>query len=91
MTSMLWNICIGQLGLAASLCSLPAPANLLISWTRETGKSPWFLCNTWKHQCYPYSSCTESKTQQLLGGKLTLPQPKPGRLVKLLQLLILST
>jgi len=29
-TSMLWNIYVGQLGLAAWLCSLPAPAHLLI-------------------------------------------------------------
>jgi len=33
MTSMVWNISIGQLGLAAWLCSLPAPAHLLISRT----------------------------------------------------------
>jgi len=31
MTSMVWNISIGQRGLAAWLCSLPAPAHLLIS------------------------------------------------------------
>jgi len=28
-TSVVWNISIGQLGLAAWLCSLPAPAHLL--------------------------------------------------------------
>jgi len=43
MTSMVWNISIGQLGSAAWLCSLPA--HLLISWTWETGKSPQFLSN----------------------------------------------
>jgi len=31
MTSMVWNISIGQLRLAAWLYSLPAPAHLLIS------------------------------------------------------------
>ena len=36
MTSMVWNISIGQIGLGAWLCSLPAPAHLLISWTWET-------------------------------------------------------
>jgi len=40
MMSMVWNISTGQLGLAAWLCSLPAPAHLLISRTWETGKSP---------------------------------------------------
>jgi len=37
MLSMVWNISIGQLGLAAWLYSLPAPAHLLISWIWETG------------------------------------------------------
>jgi len=45
MISMVWNISIGQLGLAAWLCSLPAPAHRLISWTWETEKSPWCLSN----------------------------------------------
>ena len=31
MTFMVWHISTGQLGLAAWLCSLPAPAHLLIS------------------------------------------------------------
>jgi len=31
MTSMVWNISLGQLGLAAQLCFPPAPAHLLIS------------------------------------------------------------
>jgi len=31
MMSMVWNISTGQLGLAAWLCSLPAPAPLLTS------------------------------------------------------------
>jgi len=31
MTSMVWNISIGQPGLDVWLCSLPAPAHLLIS------------------------------------------------------------
>jgi len=39
-TSMIWNICIGQLGLAVWLCSLTAPAHLLVSRIWETGKSP---------------------------------------------------
>ena len=41
-------------------------------------KSPWFHGNNWKHQCYQHSSHTRSKTQQLLGRKLTLSQLKPG-------------
>ena len=79
LTSMVWNISVGQLGLAARLCSLPAPAHLLVSWTWETRKSPWFLSNNWKQQCYQHSSHTKSKTQQLLGGKLTPSQLKPGQ------------
>jgi len=42
---------MGHLGLPAWLCSLPAPAHLLIRWIWETGKSPWFLRNNWKHRC----------------------------------------
>ena len=30
-TSVVWNIPVAQLGLAAWLCSLPAPAHLLVS------------------------------------------------------------
>ena len=41
-----WNISIGQVGLAVWLCSLPASAQLLISWIWETGKSPWFIATT---------------------------------------------
>ena len=48
-TSMVWNISIGQLGLAAWLWSLPAPAHLLLSSVWETGKSPWFHSKNWKH------------------------------------------
>jgi len=80
--SMVWNISLGHLELAVWLCSLPAPAHLLISWIRETGKSPWFLSNNRKrqcYQCYQHSSRTKSKTQQLLGGILTLSQLKPGQ------------
>jgi len=39
-TSTVLNISVGQLGLAAWLCSLPAPAPLLSSQTWETEKSP---------------------------------------------------
>jgi len=78
--SMVWSISISQLGLAAWLCSLPAPAHLPVSWIRETAKSPWFHSSNWKHQCYQHSSCPKSKTQQLLRGKLTLSQPKPGQM-----------
>ena len=38
--------------------------------------------NNWKHQHYQLSSHTKSKTQQLLAGKLTLSQPKPGQSAK---------
>jgi len=77
---MVWNISISQLGLAAWLCFLSAPAHLLISWIFETWKGPWFLSN-WKHQCYQPSSHTTPKAQQLLGGKLSLSQPKPGQYI----------
>jgi len=36
--SMVWSISTGQLGLAAWLCCLSAPAHLLVSQTRETEK-----------------------------------------------------
>ena len=76
---MVWNISVGQLGPALWLCFLLAPAHLLVSWIWETGeKSPWLHSNNQKHQCYQRSSCTKSKSQQLLGGKLTLSQPKLG-------------
>jgi len=38
LVSMVWNICVGHPGLAAWLCSLPAPAHRLISWIWETGE-----------------------------------------------------
>jgi len=69
---MVWNISIGQLGLSGWLCSLPAPEHLLISWIWQAEESPWFCSNNWKHQCYQHSFGSKSKTQQLLGGKLTL-------------------
>jgi len=40
---MLWNISAGQPGLAAWLCSLPAPARWL---TGKLEKSPWFHSNS---------------------------------------------
>ena len=46
MTSVAWNISIGQIGLSVWLRSLPAPAHLLISWIWETEESPWFLATT---------------------------------------------
>jgi len=45
MTSMVWNISVGQPGLAVWLCSLLALVYLLISQTLKTEKSPWFLIN----------------------------------------------
>ena len=68
MIPVVWTISIGQLGLAVWLCSLSAPAQLLISWIWETEISLWFLSNNSKHQCYQHSL-----SQQLLGGKLTIP------------------
>jgi len=38
-----------------------------------------FLATTETPVYYQLSSHTKSKTQQLLGGKLTLSQPKPGQ------------
>jgi len=35
---MVWNISVGQIGLAVWLCSLAAPAHFLISCVRENGK-----------------------------------------------------
>jgi len=68
--------------LAVWLCSLLPPAHLLISWIWETGRSPWFHSNYWKHQCYQHSSPTKCKAQQLLGGTSTPSQPKPGHTVR---------
>ena len=79
MTPIVWTVSIGQLGLAARLCCLPAPAHPLISWTWEAGESLWFHNHNRKHQCYQRFSRTKSKTQQLLGGRLTLSQLKPGQ------------
>ena len=62
--------------LLASLGWLPgcAPSQLLHTCSlAECGgleESPWFHSNNWKHQCYQHSPHAESKTQQLLGGKL---------------------
>jgi len=42
-------------------------------------KSPSYHGNNGKHQCYQHSSPTKSKIQQLLRGKLTLSQMKPGQ------------
>jgi len=75
---MVWNISVGQLGLAAWLCSLPAPAHQLISQTWETEKRSLISQQQLKTSVYyQHSSHTKSKTQQLLGRKLTLSQPKP--------------
>jgi len=79
MPSMVWNISIGQFG-CLSGC---APSQLLHSCSlaeyEKPEKSPCFLSNNCKHQCYRRSSRTKSKTQRLLGRKLTLSQPKPGQ------------
>jgi len=64
-------------GLSAWPCSLQAPPPLLISWMGTT-RSPWFHSNNWQRQCYQRSSHPKSKTLRLLGGKITLSQPKPG-------------
>jgi len=40
MMSVVWNILIEQLGLAAWLCFRPAPAHLLISSAWESERSP---------------------------------------------------
>jgi len=76
MTFTVQNISISQ-----PVC---APSQLLhtcsLAEHEKLEKSPWLHSNNWKHQCYQHSSCTKSKPQQLLGGNLTLPQPKPGQL-----------
>ena len=46
MMSMVWNISIGQLGLAVRLCSLPTLAHLLISQTWKSKKVLDFLATT---------------------------------------------
>jgi len=61
--------------LSVWLCSLPAFVHLLVSRIWETEKSPWSL-SYWK-QCY-WHSHTKSKTKQILWGKSTLSQLKPG-------------
>ena len=61
--------------LSVCLCSLPL---LHTCSSAETGKSPWFHRNDRKYQCFQHCCCTKSKTQQLLGRKLTLSQLKPG-------------
>ena len=52
MTSMAWNISIGQLGYLSG----SAPSQLLhpYSWAEyeKLEKSPWFHSNNWKHQSY---------------------------------------
>ena len=78
MTSMVWNISFGQPGCLPGRA--PSQLRHTCSFAEHGGlkNSPWFLSNNWKRQCHQHSSHTKSKTQQLLGGKLTLPQPKPG-------------
>ena len=80
-TSMVRDISTGQPGLPAWLCSVPAPAHLLISWTWETEKSPWFHSNAWKLPCYQHFPHTKPRPWQLLRGKLTPSQSKPGQTV----------
>ena len=75
-----WHLWYGVFPLDSLAMLSPGPACLLISWLWETGKSPWYHSSNWKHQGYQYSSQTKSKTQQLLGGTLTLLQPKPWQL-----------
>jgi len=76
MTAVLWNISTGQLGVAAWLCSLQLPHTSSLAEHKTLEKVLDFLATT-EHQCYHHSSHTKSK-QQLLGGKLTLSQPKAG-------------
>ena len=47
--SMVWNTSSGQLGLAAWLCSLPAPAHMFASWIWEIGKKVLDLIATTKN------------------------------------------
>jgi len=58
----------------------PAPAHLLISQAWETRKRSLISQEQLKPSVYyQHSSHTKSKTQQLLGRKQTLSQPKPGQ------------
>jgi len=71
MTSMVWNISLGQLGLAAWLCCLPALVHLIISPTQETEKRSLISLQQLKSSVYyQHSSHNKFKTQQLLGRKI---------------------
>ena len=78
-TSMVWNNSIGLLG-CLSGC---APCQLLPTCSsaeyEKLEKGSWFHSNNWKHQCYQHFSCSKCRRQQLLRGKLTLSQLKPGQ------------
>ena len=65
------SVCVAAL--PPSSCT-PAHQLKIRNW-----KKSLIYSNNWKHQCCQHSSDTKSKTQQLLGGKLTLSQPKPGQ------------
>ena len=77
MMPMVRNISVGQLGYLSSY----APPHLLhtcsLAKHGKLEKGLDFL-ETTENQCYQHSSCTKSKTQQVLGGKLALSQLKPG-------------
>jgi len=62
----------------------PAPSQLLhtcslAEYRRLKKKVLDFLATTKNIVYYQHSSRAKSKTQQLLGGKLILSQPKPGQ------------
>jgi len=64
--SMVWSTSTDQPGLAAWLCSLPAPAHLLINWEKSLISQEQLKTSVY----YQHSPHTESKTQQLLGKKI---------------------
>ena len=76
MASMVSSISVGQLGLAAWLCSLPASAHQpnLGNCKKASISQQQLKPSVY----YQHSSHTKSKTQEVLGRKLTLSQPKPG-------------
>jgi len=84
MTSVVWNISVGQLDYLSSY----APSQLLHTCaSAEHGRLEKVLdfIATTKNISYQHSSHTKSKTQQLLGRKSTLSQPKPGQMAKKIQ------
>jgi len=79
MMSKVWNISVGQPGYLPAC----APSQLLhtcpLAECEKLEKVLYFRATAENHQCHQRSSPVKSKTQQLLGGKLTLIPAKTRR------------